>query len=356
MPGSGSRNRQGTENMKKQIVAVKADYDGISPKFPIEGISHGEGAAILGRAEIGDNTSMGTLAVIRADGHKVNIGSNVFIGNRSTVHIAHELIPAIVGSNVSIGSDAVIHACTIGDGCVVDSGAVILDGSSIGPGTAIGAYSTVFPRSQLESGWLYEGNPARPVSKISSGYLKALHERIRREKAVPSPDIISECHIPADCFAAPTASLKGDIRIGSKVGIFYSCILDAGKYMIKIGNGTNVQDNSLLECEAGNIIIEDNVTVGHNVIMDDCHIESGCLVGIGSRVASGTIIEKDVLLAAGSETMEGQRLSAEQIWAGRPAKPIAKLDDGKRKMMSDNIATYIEYGEQLRDALHTPLL
>ncbi|MCY4206405.1 MAG: gamma carbonic anhydrase family protein [Roseovarius sp.] len=340
--------------MKKRTAAVMADYNGISPKFPGEGISIGEGAAILGRAEIGSNASLGTLAVIRADGHKVNIGDNVFIGNCSTVHIAHELIPAIVGNNVTIGSSAVIHACTVGDGCVVDCGAVILDGSGIGPGAVIGANSTVFPRSRLEGGWLYEGNPARPVSKISSEYLKTLHGRIRREKALPSPDIISGCQVPADSFVAPTASLKGDIQIGGKAGIFYSCMLDAGKYAIKIGDGTNVQDNSLLACKAGNIIIEDNVTVGHNVIMDDCHIESGCLVGIGSRVASGTIIEGDVLLAAGSETMEGQRLSAEQVWAGRPARPIAKLDDGKFKMMSDNIATYIEYAEQLREAPHTP--
>ena len=79
--------------------------------------------------------------------------------------------------------------------------------------------------------------------------------------------------------------------------------------------------------------------------MRACAIGPRALIGIGSRIAPGTVVEEDVLLAAGAFTEPGQRLAAGWLWGGRPARAIAPLDDAKRRMMAATIVTYGAYGE-----------
>lgn len=340
--------------MSEHVEALRADYGGISPRIGGDPAFAGEGAVVLGRVTLGGGAWLGDWSVIRADGHYVEIGDDFHLGAHGTVHIAHEVYPTHVGNRVTAGGGAVIHACTVGDGCVVERDAVILDGSTIGAGAVIAAGSVVFPRSELEGGWLYSGSPAKPVARVSAAQLAAQHQKVRSEDARPGPQV-DAADTALDCFVALSARVRGAVSVGEGVGIWYGCRLDAGRHRIIIGAGTNVQDNSTLVCDGADLVIAPDVTIGHNVTLTDCIVESGSLVGIGALLAPGTVVESDVLVAAGAQTEPGQRLTTGQVWAGRPARPIGTMDDRRRAMLAGTLSTYRDYAARFRATPHQPL-
>jgi gamma-carbonic anhydrase len=340
--------------MPDHVPPLRAAYSGTSPRFRGDPAYAEEGAVVLGRATLGGGARLGAWSVIRADGHYVEIGEDFHLGGHATVHIAHDVHPTHIGDRVTAGNGAVIHACTVEDDCVVERDAIILDGSRIGPGAVIGPGSVVFPRSELEGGWLYSGSPAKPVARVSASELAGYRRKVRSEPSRTAPRGGGP-QTGLTCFVAPSARVHGAVAVGDGVGIWYGCHLDAGAHRIRIGEGTNIQDNSRLMCDAGDMMVGADVTIGHNVTLSDCVIEPGSLIGIGSVIVSGTIVESDVLVAAGSRTEPGQRLTGGQVWAGRPARPIAQMDDRKRQMLAGTLPTYRDYAERFRVARHVPL-
>ena len=158
-------------------------YAGASPTFATAPIHAGPGAAVLGRATVGRGAWFGAGAVVRADGHYVEIGDDFRIGARGTVHIAHDVYPTHIGNGVTAGVNAIIHACDVGDRCHIGDDAIILDGSTIGDEVVLAKGAVVFPRSSLEGGWLYEGAPAKPVRISPTPRATARAYRLRASMA-----------------------------------------------------------------------------------------------------------------------------------------------------------------------------
>ena len=328
-------------------------YDGVSPFFEGAVAFAGPGAAVLGRVQIGGDAWLGRDAVIRADGHFVLVGRNVFLGRGATVHIAHDRHPAIIGDDVSAEDGAVIHACRIGDGCFLGRDAIVLDGSVVGEGALLSAGTVVLPFSMLNGGWLYAGCPAKAMRPLEPGERAAHHARARGRADADSggASAASPSHpaqAGADTFVARTAMLAGHVALGPAVGVWYGCRLDAGDVAIRIGAASNIQDNAVLRCRDAGIDIADDVTVGHNARIDDCDIGARSLIGIGAVIARGVHVDPDVLLAAGARTEPAQRLERGWVWAGSPARPLARVDDAKRRMMAQTIETYRTYADRFR--------
>jgi len=323
-------------------------FHGTMPRFAGPLIHAGPRSAVLGRATIGAGASLGEDCVVRADGQQVHIGDDVWLGRRATVHIVHDILPAIIGARVSVGANAIVHACTVGDDCVIEDDVTILDGAVIEPGVLIEAGSTVFPRKVLAAGSAYSGSPARPTRPLREGELAARAARLRAshasEPALP-PDTTD---LGAAVFIARTAQRSGRLAFAPGSSLFFSCVADAGTGSISIGENTNVQDNSVIRAGAGAVAIGANTTVGHNVRMNAATVGANALVGIGAVLGADTVIEDHVLLAAGATTEPGQVLGAGWLWGGRPAKPLSRLDDDKRAMMAQNILTYCDYSQTFR--------
>jgi carbonic anhydrase/acetyltransferase-like protein (isoleucine patch superfamily) len=129
-------------------------YQGVSPQFATPPECCGADAAVLGRVTLGRNARLGTSCVIRADGDIVRAGDDFSLGDRSTVHIEHDLLPAIIGDRVTVGANAVVHACTVMNDVVVGDGAVVLDAAIVSDNVVLEPNSVVFPRARLESGKL----------------------------------------------------------------------------------------------------------------------------------------------------------------------------------------------------------
>jgi carbonic anhydrase/acetyltransferase-like protein (isoleucine patch superfamily) len=319
-------------------------YAGTTPTFGSAPRSS-RGAAVLGRASLGKGAVLGEYAVIRADGHYVAIGDNFWLGRHATVHIAHNVYPTHIGDNVTALQNSIIHACDVGSNCFIGRDVVVLDGSKVADDVVLADGSIVFPRSVLESGWLYAGQPAKPVRRLEPGELQAARESgrtaIEDDRAAVAAESSIDSH--GDLFLALTARTQGHFSFGAGVGIWFGCDLDAGHYRISVGDGANIQDNTIIRSAERPVTIGRQATIGHNVTMVDCEVADRSLIGMGANVAAGTLVQEDVLLAAGACTTPGQILESGWLYGGRPARQLSKLDENKRRIITSTWPVYMDY-------------
>ncbi|VAW88666.1 Carbonic anhydrase, gamma class [hydrothermal vent metagenome] len=140
-----------------------------------------EQATLIGDITVGDDCSFWPYVIARGDVQKITIGARTNIQDGSVLHVTADNrfnpggFELSIGNNVTVGHRAVLHACTIRDYCLIGMGTVILDGATIHENTLIAAGSVVSPGKELESGFLWVGQPAkknRPLSKKELEYLE----------------------------------------------------------------------------------------------------------------------------------------------------------------------------------------
>ena len=317
-------------------------------------------AAVIGRSELAPDCTLGELTLVRADGEDVRIGADCWFGEASTVHIADRVYPALIGSHVTVGRFGLVHACTMADDCVVGEHAAVMDGSVVGPGAVIAAESIVPPGKKLEGGWLYAGAPARPIERVTPQLLRQLHAAIRGGAGGPVPHVLAAARAPRlrhaagsgvggafgpGVYVAPTASIAGRVLLEPRSSIWFGVEVDAGDATVRIGEETNVQDNSrLYGGNAGeDLTIGPRVLIGHNVRIFPSTIEEGAIIGMGAIVGRRTVVRAGACVAAGSITEPGTEVAAGHVWSGRPARAARPLSDRNRREFSRAVEVYVEY-------------
>ena len=325
-------------------------YLGVLPRIAAPLRECGVGSAIVGRVTLGSNAELAPFAALRADGHVVQVGNDLFVGWRGTVHIAHRVYPAILGHGVSVGANAIVHACTVGDGCVVMDNAIVLDGAQVGAGSVIGPGSVVMDRAVMPPGHWCEGVPAAPVRPIGADELAGLHQQLRAQgrasRALPHGGRLATPGRKGPGYIAATVCGAGEPRLGLDASIWLSCVVDAPQHGVSIGARTNVQDNTILRGSERAVSIGEDSTIGHNVLLKDCTVGARCLIGMGSRLAPGTVVMDDVLLGGGSTTEPGQVLESGWLWRGRPAVRQSPMNERRRQMILGAGAAYCMYGRE----------
>ncbi len=164
-------------------------------------------------------------------------------------------------------------------------------------------------------------------------------------------------HIPDignNCFIDNSAQVIGQVTIGDDSSVWPLVSIRGDVNSIRIGKRTNIQDNSVLHVSHESIqtppggfslFIGDNVTVGHGVILHGCSIGNNCLIGMGSNVLDGAVVEENVMIAAGSLIAQNKKVSSGFLWMGRPAKPIRELTEEE----IDWIAYSAQHYQKLKD-------
>lgn len=118
----------------------------------------------------------------------------------------------------------------------------------------------------------------------------------------------------------------GDVTIEDNVSIWYNAILRADLSPIKVGKGSNIQDNATVHVERERpTIIGKNVTIGHNAIIHACTIEDNVLVGMGAIILNGACIRKNCLIGAGTLITENKDIPEGSLVLGSPGKVIRSL-------------------------------
>lgn len=148
------------------------EFEGIMPKLSAS-VYVDEAAVVIGDVEIGDDSSIWPSTVVRGDVNHIRIGSRTNIQDGSVLHVTQpgdgtpEGFPLYVGNNVTVGHGVVLHACTVEDNCLIGMGATLLDGAVIHSQVLVGAGSLVPPGKELESGYLWLGNPVKKIRPLN---------------------------------------------------------------------------------------------------------------------------------------------------------------------------------------------
>jgi len=128
------------------------------------------------------------------------------------------------------------------------------------------------------------------------------------------------------------------------------CVVRGDIHHIHIGNGTNIQDGSILhvthdsEYKPGGspLIIGNEVTVGHRATLHSCTLEDQCLIGMGSIVLDDAVIGAGAMLGAGSVVNPGKHIEGGYLWLGQPARRVRELTEKEKAYLKYSAAHYVK--------------
>ena len=123
-------------------------------------------AVVLGDVEIGEDSSVWPLTVIRGDMHRIRIGARTSVQDGSVLH-SDPGYPLTLGADVTIGHMVMLHGCTIGDGTLVGIGAVVLNGAKIGRNCLVGAGALVTEGKEFPDNSMIVGAPAKAIKELT---------------------------------------------------------------------------------------------------------------------------------------------------------------------------------------------
>ena len=132
-----------------------------------------ERALVVGEVDIGADSSVWPMSVVRGDVNSIAIGERTNIQDGSVLHVTHDGeyaeggMPLQIGDDVTVGHKVILHACRVEDSCLIGMGAIVLDGAVIRAGSMIGAGALVPPGKVLEGGYLYLGAPVKQVRELT---------------------------------------------------------------------------------------------------------------------------------------------------------------------------------------------
>ena len=163
--------------------------------------------------------------------------------------------------------------------------------------------------------------------------------------------------IAPSTFVDEAAVVIGDVQVGDDCSIWPMAVLRGDVNYIRIGNRTSIQDGSVLHVTHDHpgapggfpLIVGDEVTVGHNVTLHGCTIGNLCLIGMGSTILDGAVLEDKVLLGAGSLVPPNKVLEGGYLWVGSPVKKARPLTDEELAWFGYSARHYVKLKDEHRE-------
>ena len=147
-----------------------------------------------------------------------------------------------------------------------------------------------------------------------------------------------------DVYVSENAMVIGDVTLGDEVNIWFGAVLRGDMHYIKIGNRTNIQDNSVVHVttRVSPTNIGSGVTVGHGAIIHGCTIEDDCLIGMGAILMDDAIIGAGSLIGAGALIPPNMKIPKNSLVVGSPGKVIRQITEVEREMILERPQEYID--------------
>ena len=153
-------------------------------------------------------------------------------------------------------------------------------------------------------------------------------------------------------WIAPTASVMGRVILKKNASVWWGATLRGDNDPITIGEGSNVQDGSVLHTDTGSpLTLGANVTIGHMVMLHGCTIGDNTLVGIGSIVLNGARIGKNCLIGANCLITEGKEIPDNSLVMGAPGKVVREVSPQQAMVMAAGAHHYVENWKRYRREL-----
>lgn len=131
-----------------------------------------------------------------------------------------------------------------------------------------------------------------------------------------------------DAWAAPDANLIGKVVLEAKASVWFGCTLRGDNEEIRVGAGSNVQENTVCHTDMGYpLVIGTGCTIGHKVMLHGCTIGDNTLIGMGATILNGATIGRNCLIGAGALITEGKEIPDGSLVMGMPGKVVRDLDE-----------------------------
>lgn len=165
-----------------------------------------------------------------------------------------------------------------------------------------------------------------------------------------------EPKIASSSYVDESAAVIGDVILGDNASVWPQVSVRGDLLTISIGKDTNIQDCSTLHTteypkdfgEGFPLTIGNKVTVGHGVILHGCEIKDNCLIGMGSTILDGVVVEPWVFLGAGSLVPPGKVLESGYMYLGSPVKKIRPINDQEKEIIKENAEHYVKVKDRYK--------
>ena len=161
--------------------------------------------------------------------------------------------------------------------------------------------------------------------------------------------------IAASAWVAPDANLIGKIVVEDEASIWFGATLRGDNEEIRVGRGSNVQENCVFHTDMGfPLIIGADCTIGHKAMLHGCIIGEGSLIGMGATILNGAKIGKGCLIGAGALITEGKEIADGSLVMGAPGRVVRALDGPAQTRLLASAASYRANARRFRAGL-TPV-
>lgn len=158
--------------------------------------------------------------------------------------------------------------------------------------------------------------------------------------------------IHSSVFRAPGTYIIGDVTIGEQSSIWFNAVLRGDEDAIIIGKRCSIQDNATIHLyEGAPVIVEDDVTVGHQVVLHGCKIGRRSIIGMGSVILDNAEIGEECIIGANTLITQGTKIPPRSLVVGSPGKVIRQLQDKDFELIQLSIDTYVQKGKEFKEIL-----
>ena len=148
-------------------------------------------------------------------------------------------------------------------------------------------------------------------------------------------------------YVDPSAQVIGDVELGDHASVWMNAVVRGDVHYIKIGPGTNIQDNCVVHVMKDDYptVLGSHVTVGHSVTLHGCRVGSHCLIGMGAVLLNGAEVGDECIVAARTLVPEGMKLPPRSLVMGMPARVRREITPEERAGLRTYANNYLEYKE-----------
>ncbi|PAE44102.1 gamma carbonic anhydrase family protein [Bacillus sp. 7884-1] len=153
-------------------------------------------------------------------------------------------------------------------------------------------------------------------------------------------------------FVAPGAYLIGDVTIGEESTVWFNAVLRGDDGPITVGKRCSIQDNSTIHLYEGSpVVIGDDVTIGHNVILHGCKIGSCSIIGMGSTLLDNVEVGEECIIGANTLLAAGIKIPPRSLVLGSPGKVVRELTEKDLQMLQYSSENYVQKGKEYKEIL-----
>lgn len=163
-------------------------------------------------------------------------------------------------------------------------------------------------------------------------------------------DDVPQLH--ATAWVADGATVIGRVAMGEGSSAWTGAVLRGDNEWIRLGDRCNVQEGAVLHTDMGfPLVLDDEVTVGHQAMLHGCHVGEGSLIGIQAVVLNGARIGRESLVGAGAVVTEGKVFPDRVLILGAPAKVVRELTDADVARLRLSALSYVDKAQRHRTTL-----